>query len=101
MKKVFLSLCLIGILLPYYQLLLFIQGGGFIDQFWTEAFASYPSSMLAMDLSVAAFAFLIFLIFERVQKRIKWQQFTKYVICLFLVGFSLALPLYFYDTCDQ
>ncbi len=101
MKKVFLILCLLGIILPYYQLLLFVQGGGSIEQFWTEAFASYPSSMLAMDLSVAAFAFLIFLIFARVQNRIKRLQFTKYLICLFLVGFSLALPLYLYDNYDK
>lgn len=101
MKKVFLMLCLLGIILPYYQLLLFVQGGGSIEQFWTEAFASYPSSMLAMDLSVAAFAFLIFLIFARVQNRIKRLQFTKYLICLFLVGFSLALPLYLYDNYDK
>lgn len=101
MKKVFLILCLFGIILPYYQLILFILGGGSFEQFWTEAFASYPSSMLAMDLSVAALAFFIFLIFERVQKRIKRQQFIKYVVCLFLVGFSLALPVYLYDTCDQ
>ena len=101
MKKVFLMLCLFGIILPYYHLILFIQGGGSIEQFWTEAFASYPSSMLAMDLSVAALSFLIFLILERVQKRVKRQEFVKYVICLFLVGFSLALPLYLYDCCDQ
>ncbi len=101
MKKVFLILCLLGIILPYYQLLLFVQGGGSIEQFWTEAFASYPSSMLAMDLSVAAFAFLIFLIFAKVQNRIKRLQFTKYLICLFLVGFSLALPLYLYDNFEK
>ncbi len=101
MKKVFLILCVIGIILPYYQLVLFIQGGGSMEQFWTEAFASYPSSMLAMDLSVAAFAFLIFLIFARVQNRIKRLQFIIYFICLFLVGFSLALPLYLYDNYDQ
>ena len=101
MKKVFLMLCLLGIILPYYQLLLFIKGGGSIEQFWTEAFASYPSSMLAMDLSVAAFAFLIFLIFAKVQNRIKRLQFTKYLICLFLVGFSLALPLYLYDNYEK
>ena len=65
MKKVFLILCLFGIILPYYQLILFILGGGSFEQFWTEAFASYPSSMLAMDLSVAALAFIFN--FERVQ----------------------------------
>ena len=80
MKKVFLMLCLLGIALPYYQLLLFIQGDGSMAQFWTQAFGSYPASMLAMDLSVAALSFLIFLIYQRVQKRINLSQFIKYFI---------------------
>ena len=98
MKKVFLMLCLLGIALPYYQLLLFIQENGSMAQFWTEAFGSYPASMLAMDLSVAALSFLIY---QRVQKQIKLAQFIKYFVCLFLVGFSLALPWYLYDHYDQ
>jgi len=101
MKKVFLMLCLLGIALPYYQLLLFIQENGSMAQFWTEAFGSYPASMLAMDLSVAALSFLIFLIYQRVQKQIKLAQFIKYFVCLFLVGFSLALPWYLYDHYDH
>ncbi|MAJ52047.1 MAG: hypothetical protein CMB82_10620 [Flammeovirgaceae bacterium] len=101
MKKVFLMLCLLGIALPYYQLLLFIQENGSMAQFWEQAFASYPAHMLAVDLSVAALSFLVFLVYQRVQKRIKLSQFIKYSFCLFLVGFSLALPLYFYDCHDQ
>ena len=101
MKKVFLMMCLLGIVLPYYQLLLFIQGDGSMAQFWAEAFDSYPASMLAMDLSVAALSFLIFLIYQRVQRRINFSQFIKYFVCLFLVGFSLALPWYLYDHYDQ
>ncbi|NQW27513.1 MAG: DUF2834 domain-containing protein [Flammeovirgaceae bacterium] len=101
MKKVFLMLCLLGIALPYYQLLLFIQGNGSMDQFWTEAFGSHSALMLAMDLSVSALSFLVFLIYQRVQKQIKLSQFIKYFICLFLVGFSLALPWYLYDHYDQ
>jgi len=101
MKKVFLMLCLLGIALPYYQLLLFIQGNGSMAQFWTEAFGSYPASMLAMDLSVAALSFLVFLICQRLQKQIKLAQFIKYFVCLLLVGFSLALPWYLYDHYDQ
>ena len=98
MKKVFLMMCLLGIALPYYQLLLFIQGDGSMAQFWAEAFDSYPASMLAMDLSVAALSFLIY---QRVQRRINFSQFIKYFVCLFLVGFSLALPWYLYDHYDQ
>ena len=91
-------LCLLGIALPYNQLLLFIQGDGSMSKLWTQAFGSYPASMRAMDLSVAALSFLIY---QRVQKRINLSQFIKYIICLFLVGFSLALPWYLYDHYDQ
>ena len=104
MKKVFLMLCLLGIVLPYYQLILFIQGkqgDGLMAQFWSEAFASHPASMLAMDLTVAAISFLVFLIYQWSQKRIKLSRFIKYFVCLFLVGFSLALPWYLYDNYDQ
>tara|TARA_X000000950_G_C13885634_1_gene648687 strand:+ start:845 stop:1003 length:159 start_codon:yes stop_codon:yes gene_type:complete len=47
-----------------------------------------------MDLAVAATSFLIFLIYKFKKTPLK---IIRYLICLFLVGFSLALPLYLYD----
>jgi hypothetical protein len=47
-----------------------------------------------MDLAVAATSFLIFLIYKFKKMPLK---IIRYLICLFLVGFSLALPLYHYD----
>jgi sugar phosphate permease len=54
--------------------------------------------MIAMDLTVAATAFLIFLIYQSKKNNLK---ILKYIICLFIVGFSLAFPLYLYDTHDK
>jgi hypothetical protein len=51
--------------------------------------------MISMDLTVAATSFLIFILHQYKTKKINP---TKYLISLFLVGFSLALPLYLYDT---
>jgi hypothetical protein len=51
-----------------------------------------------MDLTVAATTFLIFLIHKAVKDKL---NITKYVISMFLVGFSLALPLYLYDNYEK
>jgi len=49
-------------------------------------------------LTVAASAFLIYLIYQYKSKKIK---ILKYIVCLFIVGFSLAFPLYLYDTHEK
>lgn len=95
MKKVFLILCILGVVLPYYHLIHFlIESNGSMDGFFAQLFATHPMAMISMDLTVAASAFLIFLIHKRISKK---RNITKYVFCLFMVGFSLALPLYLYD----
>ena len=100
MKKIYLTLCVLGVVLPYYHLINFLQNNQWsMGGFWNDIFFGPPSvSMITMDLTVAASAFLIFLIYQSKRKKIK---ITKFVICLFLVGFSLAFPLYLYDTHDK
>jgi hypothetical protein len=66
-----------------------------MDGFWSEIFSSHPISMISMDLTIAATSFLIFIIYNYKSKKLNP---TKYLISLFLVGFSLALPLYLYDS---
>lgn len=95
MKKVFLILCILGIALPYYHLIHFlIESNGSMDGFFAQLFSTHPMAMISMDITVAASAFTVFLIHKR---RTENLSITKYIICLFLVGFSLALPLYLYD----
>jgi hypothetical protein len=96
MKKVYLILCILGVILPYYHLIHFlIESNGSMAGFFPQLFATHPMAMISMDITVAASAFSVFLIH-------KWRttklNITKYFVCLFMVGFSLALPLYLYDN---
>jgi hypothetical protein len=96
MKKVYLALCVLGVVLPYYHLIHFlIENNGSMEGFFPQLFATHPMAMISMDITVAASAFSIFLFH-------KWRttklNITKYIVCLFMVGFSLALPLYLYDN---
>tara|TARA_B100000780_G_scaffold134788_1_gene94457 strand:- start:5454 stop:5756 length:303 start_codon:yes stop_codon:yes gene_type:complete len=96
MKKIYLLMCILGIVFPYYHLINFLsQNEWSMNGFWGEIFSSHPISMISMDLTVAATTFLIFIIHRYKTKKINP---TKYLISLFLVGFSLALPLYLYDN---
>ena len=62
MKKIFLLLCVLGTVLPYYYLITFLSNNNWsMDGFWNDIFfGSSPVSMIAMDLSVAATTFLVF-----------------------------------------
>ena len=59
---------------------------------------NYAMKILNADLTIAATTFLVFLIYKLVAKDIKLKQFLLYFASLFLVGFSLALPLYLYSN---
>jgi amino acid permease len=99
MKKILLIMCVLGVILPYYHLINFlILNNGSMDGFWSELFSSHPVSMISMDLTVAATTFLIFLIYKKQKDQIK---IAKYILSMFLVGFSLALPLYLYDNYNK
>ena len=96
MKKVYFILCILGVILPYYHLIHFlIESNGNMVGFFPQLFATHPMAMISMDITVASSAFSVFLIH-------KWRttklNITKYFVCLFMVGFSLALPLYLYDN---
>jgi len=96
MKKLFLLLCILGIVLPYYHLINFlILNEGSMEGFFADIFSTHPIAMISMDLTVAATTFFIFLIYKAFKEKL---NITKYVVCMFLVGFSLALPLYLYDN---
>ena len=99
MKKILIIMCVLGVILPYYHLINFlILNNGSMDGFWSELFSSHPVSMISMDLTVAATTFLIFLIYKKQKDQIK---IAKYILSMFLVGFSLALPLYLYDNYEK
>jgi len=99
MKKLFLVLCFLGVVLPYYHLYHFlIENDWSMSGFWSDIYSNHAISMITMDITVAASSFLVFLIYQYSQKKIKTKCFVKYILSLFFVGFSLSMPLYFYDN---
>jgi len=101
MKKVFALLCIAGIVYPYYYIFKFIETNKWqwsTSLFFEQINQNYAMNILNADLTIAATSFLIFLIYRLRVKAIKKNQFIKYLASLFIVGFSLALPLYLYDN---
>ena len=98
MKKVFLIICILGIIMPYYQLYFFLVGDNpTFDYFVSEIYSSHPVSMITWDITIAYLSFFVFLLYQKVNKGI---SIAKYILASF-VGFSLALPLYLYDNYDR
>ena len=99
MKKLFLVLCVLGVILPYYHLYYFLlENDWSMSGFWADIYSNHAISMITMDITVAASSYLIFLIYQIVNNKITKYSFIKYFLSLFLVGFSLSLPLYLYDN---
>ena len=101
MKKVFAILCVVGIAFPYYYIFKFIEANNWewsTSLFFEQINLNYAMSIFNADLTIAATSFLVFLIYKLKVKAISNIQFIKYLVSLFIVGFSLALPLYLYDN---
>ena len=101
MKKVFVTLCILGIAIPYYYIFKFIEANNWewsTSLFFEQINQNYAMSILNADLTIAAISFLVFLVYRLRVKAINKSQFIKYLVSLFTVGFSLALPLYLYDN---
>ena len=99
MKKLFLIMCVLGIVLPYYQLYYFLlENNWSMSGFWAEIYSNHAISMITIDITVAATSYLVFIIYKFDNKKIDKVSFIKYMLSLFLVGFSLSMPLYLYDN---
>jgi len=102
MKKVFLLMSLLGVVLPYYFLINYLQeDNASWSGFWSDLYLTNPMSMVTMDITVAASSFLILIVYQYVKKQIELKSLIKYVACFTMVGFSLALPIYLYDNFDK
>ena len=104
MKKVFALLCIVGVVYPYYYIFKFIETNNWqwsTSLFFEQINQNYAMNILNADLTIAATSFLIFLIYRLRVKAIKKNQFIKYLASLFIVGFSLALPITDYNCVDM
>ena len=97
-EKDIFYLCLLGVILPYYHLINFlIENNWSMTGFLDQLYSNHAISMITMDITVAASSFWSIL-FINSQIKIRAKCFIKYIVSLFLVGFSLSLPLYLYDN---
>ena len=62
MKKLFLVLCILGVILPYYQLYYFLlENNWSMSGFWADIYSNHAISMITMDITVAATSYLVFI----------------------------------------
>ena len=95
LKHLYLILAVIGIALPYYFLITFLKthgldGGALLQQL----FGTQISTFFAVDLIIASIVFIVYL--PREAKHFSIQNWWLYLIPLFTVGLSFALPLFLY-----
>ena len=95
MRKIYIILCILGIALPYYNLINYLKINNWsMDGFFSLLYENYAVSMISYDLSFAALTFLIYIVYTYWSKP---KKIFRYILPFF-IGFSLALPFYLYDT---
>lgn len=95
MKKFYALACIIGTLLPFWPLSIWIQENGFNPQAFYEGTHSTLLGHFAwLDLLVSAGVFFAFVWLEG--QRLKMKHLWLPVLAVILVGVSLGLPLFLY-----
>ena len=95
LRHFYLLLCVLGIALPYSQLVPWIFEHGFnLALFVRELFANRIGAFFGTDVLVSAIGLIVFVQIEGRRLRIggMWMP----VIATLLVGVSLGLPLFLY-----
>ena len=95
LKTVYLMLCALGVLLPYWQLAPWLSEHGLdLPLFFRQLFENRVGAFFGMDVCVSAAALLVFARSER--KRAGGRAVWWVVPAVLAVGVSLGLPLLLY-----
>jgi putative effector of murein hydrolase len=93
MKKFYGILCVLGIVLPYWQFLSWIAENGLaIDALIAEAVSSRISAFAWLDVIISAVVLFGFIVYEG--SRIKMKRLWLAILGTCVVGVSLGLPLF-------
>jgi len=94
-KTIYLALCFLGLLLPYWQFVPWMLEHGLnLSLFARELFVNRISAFFGMDVLVSA---IVLIVFTRVEgRRIGLRRRWIPVLAVLLVGVSLGLPLFLY-----
>ena len=95
LKTAYLTLCVPGVLLPYWQIAPWLaENGPDLPLFFEELFASRVGAFFGMDVFVSAAALLVFARAEG--RRSGARGFWPAALAVLSVGVSLGLPLFLY-----
>src|ERR1700733_13378287 len=95
LKTLYLILCVIGAVLPYWQFVPWVsQNGLSMALFFHQLFANRISSFFGMDVLVSAAVLVVFMRSESSRLRITGRWFP--IVALFRGGVSLAFQMFFY-----
>jgi len=95
LRHVYLALCLVGALLPYWKFLPWILEHGLnLSLLCHELFATRIGAFFGLDVIVSAIALFVFIAIEG--RRLAMSLLWLPIIATLLVGVSLGLPLFLY-----
>ena len=95
MKKLYLSLAIIGAIVPYIFFIQFIQVEGLnITLFISSLFVNGAASGFSADLLLSSFIFWVFM-FQQLRKPNNPKPYL-FVVLNLTIGLSCALPAYLY-----
>lgn len=94
-KTIYLALCFVGVLFPYWQLLPWLLEHGLdLALLFRELFVNRVSAFFGIDVMISAIVLLVFIRVESTRHDIRrWWLPTLAVLT---VGVSLGLPMFLY-----
>ncbi len=95
LKPIYVALCVLGIVLPYWQFVPWVAANGLnMPMFFHQLFANRIGGFFGMDVFVSAVTLLVFVRSERsaLGRVERWLP----LLAVLAVGVSLALPLFLY-----
>ena len=95
LKTVYLILCVVGVVLPYWQMAPWLMENGLnLPLFFRQLFENRVGAFFGMDVFVSAATLFVFVFAEGARSgvRARWLP----VAAAFAVGVSLGLPLFLY-----
>ena len=93
MKPIYILLCILGTLLPYWLFMPFLQQHGLnIPLFAQQMFATPTAAFFTADVLISSLALWAFIYVETRKRSIKFWWLS--ILANLTVGVSLALPLF-------
>ncbi|HKO96623.1 MAG TPA: DUF2834 domain-containing protein [Pyrinomonadaceae bacterium] len=95
MLWLYLTLAILGTILPLSQLVPFLSMHGLDGKvFFEQLFQNHISAFFGLDVIVSSFVLWLFVVSEGRRRGMK--NLWLYVVCNLVVGVSLALPLFLF-----